>query len=731
MTLRRARSVAVAFVTFATFTDIVAYSIAVPVLPDLSRRLGASPTMIGFLFASFGVTLLTVSMPSGALSDRIGRRPPLVGGMILLALASGLFAVASTLPWLFAARLAQGAADAVTWVVGFALIADLYPSEARGAVTGIVMMGTSFAFMIGPSLGGWLYEVGGMRLPFLAVALMATVAAALFLWIDLPDARATRERVPVSLVIRVPAIALCGASVLAISSTLSMLEPVLSLHLRGLGVDPARIGLVYGFSAVVTTLLHPIIGRAADRWGARRMTVLGLALCGCWLPFLSRAWSYQSAVALFVVQASCAAMAITPSLAYMGEATSQAGVQSFGVAYGLYNLAWGAGLLSGPAAGGFLLERFGFVRLSLIWGPVLLLAALLLARVQLNAIKPPREDQMRTTAALLVLGAIVLAPIAVRADVRADEKTHVEFAGALGRIINFFGGKAAREGVASTVAVKADRKATLNDATGQIIDLSEEKVYDLDMKRRSVKVTTFAELRRRMEEAQRKAQEDAQKQQSSQPAPSAQRGDEKQVDIDFDVKNTGQKRTINGFDTHEVVMTITVREKGKTLDQSGGLVLTSDMWMAPRIAAMKEITDFDRRYYEKLYGPMIGGASPEQMAAALAMYPQLKPALARMSTEGAKLDGTPILTTMTFDAVKSAEQMAEEQKARDTDDKPAVSTQVGSVISGFARRAVKKKMDGDPQARATVFTGTNEVLKVVTEVTPADVAVPAGFKESK
>jgi hypothetical protein len=75
--------------------------------------------------------------------------------------------------------------------------------------------------------------------------------------------------------------------------------------------------------------------------------------------------------------------------------------------------------------------------------------------------------------------------------------------------------------------------------------------------------------------------------------------------------------------------------------------------------------------------------------------------------------------------------MAEEQKARDTDDKPAVSTQVGSVISGFARRAVKKKMDGDPQARATVFTGTNEVLKVVTEVTPADVAVPAGFKESK
>ena len=68
------RAVAVALVTFATFTDIVAYSIAVPVLPDLSQRLGASPTMIGLLFASFGVTLLAVSMPMGAVSDRIGRK---------------------------------------------------------------------------------------------------------------------------------------------------------------------------------------------------------------------------------------------------------------------------------------------------------------------------------------------------------------------------------------------------------------------------------------------------------------------------------------------------------------------------------------------------------------------------------------------------------------------------------------------------------------------------------
>src|SRR5204862_4891979 len=81
LTVRSHRSIAVALVTFATFTDIVAYAIAIPVLPALSRKLGASPTMIGLLFASFGVTLLTVSIPMGAISDRVGRKAPIVGGL--------------------------------------------------------------------------------------------------------------------------------------------------------------------------------------------------------------------------------------------------------------------------------------------------------------------------------------------------------------------------------------------------------------------------------------------------------------------------------------------------------------------------------------------------------------------------------------------------------------------------------------------------------------------------
>src|SRR3954470_20943663 len=192
MPFRESRAAVVALITIACFTDIVALAVAVPVLPDLGRRIGASPAMIGLLFGSFGATMLLVSMPMGAVSDRVGRRTPMLIGLSALAVSTLLFAYADRLPSLFAARLVQGAADATTWVVGFALVADLYAPEERGRVTGIILGGTSVAYMIGPSIGGWLYEIGGIRMPFVFVTGMAALTTAGFAWLRLPEHRATR-----------------------------------------------------------------------------------------------------------------------------------------------------------------------------------------------------------------------------------------------------------------------------------------------------------------------------------------------------------------------------------------------------------------------------------------------------------------------------------------------------------------------------------------------------------
>ena len=335
--------------------------------------------------------------------------------------------------------------------------------------------------------------------------------------------------------------------------------------------------------------------------------------------------------------------------------------------------------------------------------------------------------------AAVTIALLIVSGYSLKADVKSDEKSLVKFEGMLGKVVNLFGGKAAREGVRTSVAVKGDRKASMSDSSGQIIDLKEEKIYDLDVKKKTYKVVTFAELQRRMEEARKKAEEDAKKAQADQKTaqPPADSKDQKQLDVDFDLKETGQKKTINGFDTREIVMTITMREKGKTLEQSGGMVLTSDIWMGARIAARQEIVDFDIRYARQLTGPMIAGASPDEMAAAMAIYPMMKDAITRMRTESVKMDGTPIQTTTTIDAVKSEEQVAAEQKQQQQDSRSSSpSSPVGALIGGLTRRAANRNSTA-AGARATFMSMTNEVLKVATTVSDADVAIPAGFKENK
>jgi DHA1 family solute carrier family 18 vesicular amine transporter 1/2 len=235
--------------------------------------------------------------------------------------------------------------------------------------------------MIGPTLGGWLYEAGGIRLPFMTLAVAAVLLALGFLWLRLPETHSVRETVATRDILRVPAVASCALAVVIAGGTISMLEPVLPLFLATeLHMGPARIGVVFGIAALASTVLHPVFGRLADHWGGGRLMLTGLLAIGSVLPFLSFSRGFGSAVALYVLPAVSVSLVVTPSLAFMAKAISTAGVQSFGVAYGIYNFAWALGLLTGPAAGGFLFERMGFARLTAVWGAAVIAMTVLLAR---------------------------------------------------------------------------------------------------------------------------------------------------------------------------------------------------------------------------------------------------------------------------------------------------------------------------------------------------------------
>jgi hypothetical protein len=330
--------------------------------------------------------------------------------------------------------------------------------------------------------------------------------------------------------------------------------------------------------------------------------------------------------------------------------------------------------------------------------------------------------------AVAVSLAVVLAlPAALDAGVATEERVQVQLGGILGGIMSRFGGKgakAAKEGLRTRVAVVGDRKLTLDEQSGQIVDLAEEAIYDLDVKERTYRVTTFAELKKRFEEQRAKAEKEMEKAKKDQKKDEKAEGAEQpEFEIDFDVRRTGQKRTIVGHEAVQTITRITIRQKGKSLQQAGGMVLLNDQWLAPEVAELREIEDFDRRYALKmaeLYGFDAGAmkATGDQMASLVAAYPGLTQALEKMKTEGAQLEGTPLLATFSVNAIRSAAEVAKAEK----DDQEITG------VSGFLAKKLMKKAAGDPtEPRQILLSTTSEMLKITPDATAADVAMPAGY----
>lgn len=310
-----------------------------------------------------------------------------------------------------------------------------------------------------------------------------------------------------------------------------------------------------------------------------------------------------------------------------------------------------------------------------------------------------------------LVAAAIFAPV-VHADVKTKEKTQIKIEGLLGRIA----GGAAKDGLINSVAVKGNRMATFNDQMGQIVDLSEEKIYQVDVKKKEYKVMTFAEMREMM----KKAQADMEKAMKDMP-PEARGADMQQaaanVEVTFDVKPGAENKTIAGHQARHMIVTVTAKEKGKTLEEGGGMVLTNEVWLGPRIAALNEVTQFHMKYAAAVFGDSTAGMG-QQLASLSAMFPGLQEMMKTMGEQMRKLDGTPLMTVQKTETVKSAAAMAQA---------PAASG--GGLSGALARRMMGNK--GKPEQRSVLYTSTTETLSIDTTAADADVAIPAGFKEKK
>ncbi|HSK80845.1 MAG TPA: MFS transporter, partial [Thermoanaerobaculia bacterium] len=167
------------------FVDMVGFTMVLPLLPFYTTSLGASPFVVTVLISSYAFAQLTTAPLWGRFSDRYGRRPMILLGLMASAVAYAIFGLAETL-WLFAvSRLFQGgAAGGMTGVVQ-AYVADSVGPEDRAKALGWVTAATSAGVMIGPAAGSLAARLGQEAPGFLAAGLC--VMNFLFAWKWLPE----------------------------------------------------------------------------------------------------------------------------------------------------------------------------------------------------------------------------------------------------------------------------------------------------------------------------------------------------------------------------------------------------------------------------------------------------------------------------------------------------------------------------------------------------------------
>ncbi|MBD3847437.1 MFS transporter [Bosea sp. SSUT16] len=386
-------------VLIAMFAITVGYGVALPILPFLIEQIAGESTPqalswhTGLLTGAYIIAIFVGAPVWGRISDRYGRKPIILVGLLGFAATTAFFAVTESLPLLYLGRFLAGLFAAAITPVAYALIGDYAPSkEWRAHRFALINIAGTAGFFIGPLLGGLAVRVAGrlwalppdrsLAMPLLTATGLAVIAAVLVV-ILLPsgtrrenlDVTHDAARIERRAMLRLLAIALVTALAIGV------FEVGLALRGKVLGLDAAHIGIMFAECSLVMAVVQalvfsPLIKPEFTRW----FVAPGLATLAIGLVIVSLvSTSVLMSVAVALVAASAGMLSpVATYWASFGIPTSQ------GAQLGRMTAAASLGQALGSVAGGALFN------LPILPDANLLLAALLVLATLLACIRLPR-----------------------------------------------------------------------------------------------------------------------------------------------------------------------------------------------------------------------------------------------------------------------------------------------------------------------------------------------------
>ena len=381
-------------------------SIANVGLPTFVQAFGASFQSVQWVVLAYLLAVTTLVVSAGRLGDLLGRRRLMLAGIATFTLASLACVASPTLWWLVAARACQGFGAAVMMALTMALVGEAVPKERAGRAMGLLGTTSAVGTALGPSLGGLLIGTFGWQAIFLInlpLGLLAAVLTWRFLPRDQSPAASSGFDLPGSVLLAsalasyslamtlgrghfgvlnaalMTAAVVLGAMFLIVESRVAspLVRPALfRSHLIGSGfvasglattvamttlvvgpfylagalhLDATRMGLVMSTGPLVAALVGVPAGKAVDRFGELRMTVIGLLLMVAGAFLLSHIATGHGAPGYVI-----ALVTLTTGFATFQAANNTAVVtgtdpRQRGVVSGLLNLSRNLGLITGAS----------------------------------------------------------------------------------------------------------------------------------------------------------------------------------------------------------------------------------------------------------------------------------------------------------------------------------------------------------------------------------------------
>ncbi len=358
-----------------SFFSFLGSYMRIPIVPLFAQSLGADTVEVGMINAAFMVMAGALSIPSGLVSDRLGRRVPLLGGMALLAGSSLLLYWCNSPLQMAAVYLLFGVGLSAFSPTLMSYVADITPPEVLGQAYGWYTMALYGGMTIGPAAGGFLSTAVGLRPVFLvAGGLIFAMLCLALVALPSPDRqRCGRNGTPCPPIAPIlkglfknQRLVACLLATVGGCLGFGMFVTFMPLYISSLGMHTQEIGFVFATQALANALSRLPSGRLCDRVADRSLLVTGgLTVFGLSMAAFGLCHSVLTLVATAALMGLSMGTAFTVICALIADVVPR---EMRGLAMGCYNTSVYAGMMLCSLGIGPIIKAHGFRPAFLVVG---------------------------------------------------------------------------------------------------------------------------------------------------------------------------------------------------------------------------------------------------------------------------------------------------------------------------------------------------------------------------